>query len=815
MVLEGGLPINTNGRELELSFELWVRTENVFGTVLRVITNNNENIDLMYRVDRDNARLPFLLTGEDVHLIETPTRKEAWLNVILSLNPRTGQVILQYDGKRIEAIRPELKGTRSVRIAFGYPPFEGFGSSDIASVNIRNVRLRRNNQEIRHWRMAQHIDDTCYDEIVGRPATGRNTQWIMNERITWRKVYSRSFNTTPAITFDPVNTNFFVAAGAKIYKISTPDNLPDFRTVMEVVREREYLTDFPNLLIYAHSLQQLIFYNLMEDAYSIFNIAQNTWERGKNLSRIYDYLNSSVVFNPKDSTLISFGGYAYYLYNNLLITGFPFHEDRPQQHVSLSVIDPRCSSATVLVGETLYIFGGRGSPTGRQELAPRNYYDLYSVDLTTKTVTPLWSLQGNPRGGHFIPGENMVYNSENQSFYVFTTQAGGVLMRINTQDAAFERMSLPIGINFAAQHIHMNLFFAPQRQKLYATVILSQIGGDSTLEIYEIDYPLTTVSSVRQIRPEIQEGGFSFNKRFRYLLGLLFLGIMSIAVFYYYRWKKQEKPQSAEEGTPDADIQVSTTALPAIFEEDIDTKFYKFSQKSICFFGGFRVFDKNGKNITALFTPTLKTLLIAFICHSTRDSKGINGNKLINLFWYDKSKESAKNNRNVYLSKLRTLLEDIGDVKLVTKHGFVKLQIEDDTLCDYLEMMNFLEENDTQNLGKMLELLTRGAMLPNVEIDWVDTFKNSFADTVIDFLSNVLKTNNLTDSIKLKIADVLFQYDFLSEEALQVKCTVFYRQGRIGLAKNVYDTFCSVFKKSLGANYQYSFMQIVEGKVKV
>lgn len=50
----------------------------------------------------------------------------------------------------------------------------------------------------------------------------------------------------------------------------------------------------------------------------------------------------------------------------------------------LFVIPPRYSSASVIVDDHLYIFGGRGCKTGKQELNPHIYYDLYSVNLKTK-----------------------------------------------------------------------------------------------------------------------------------------------------------------------------------------------------------------------------------------------------------------------------------------------------------------------------------------------------------------------------------------------------------------------------------------------
>lgn len=125
---------------------------------------------------------------------------------------------------------------------------------------------------------------------------------------------------------------------------------------------------------------------------------------------------------------------------------------------------------------------------------------------------------------------------------------------------------------------------------------------------------------------------------------------------------------------------------------------YDFSRKCICFFGGFRVIDKEGNDITFSFTPTLKYLLILLILYTGKDSKGIIGNKLIQLLWYDKTEESAKNNRNVYMSKLRSLLDKVGDIKILNQNGFWSIQFENGTICDYLEALHLYNKNNSQDL---------------------------------------------------------------------------------------------------------------------
>ena len=162
------------------------------------------------------------------------------------------------------------------------------------------------------------------------------------------------------------------------------------------------------------------------------------------------------------------------------------------------------------------------------------------------------------------------------------------------------------------------------------------------------------------------------------------------------------------------------------------------------------------------------------------------------------------------MSKLRGLLEKVGDIKILNQNGFWSIQFEEGTICDYLEALHLYKENNSQNLEKLLELLLRGIMLPNMEIDWIDAFKNDFSNSTIDLLCRLLKREDLSETLKLKIADTLFQHDYINEEALCVKCRILCQQGKKGLAKTVYDTFCKEYAASLGTEYKFSLMEIID-----
>ncbi len=816
MTLDNGEAIRTEDEKITLDFKLWIRKDNVFGTVFRIITNDNKNIDLMYSVGENDRRFPILVTGESVHPIQKEIRREIWISVHLILDPKTGQINISYDNESISTNYKEFKGAKNIRIAFGYCPFANYSLADVASINLKDISLYRDKQKIRFWKMGRHNEDTCYDDITHSPAVGKNTRWIIDQYITWKHIYTQKFSNSPSIAFDP-NGVFYIAMNKhKLYAFHTNKRSVD--TIQ--MKGGEFAANYPNQLIFIPELNQLLSYNLNENIYSAFDPVTQRWEKDRAPIKEHDYWNNTIVYDPSNFSLISFGGYGHYRYNNELLISYPWNEKMPQRHIKLTNIYPRYSAASAIVDSTLYIFGGRGCPSGRQELSPRNYYDLYAVNLHTQQVKKLWEAPQAPEGGEFQPGENLVYDSKKKCFYLFCTQQGGLLMKMDEHSPHFEIMSLPIHMNLEAQYLYTNLYYSPKQKKLYVAAHQAEVNGKALLDIYELDYPPISVEALKQdIRSVRNQAENDKSFFWLYIMGIIIIGA-SIGLLYHRKRKLQNSsPKNKEDieqyginlkeisfigKIPELKINMPISNTVPVFHN------YDFSKKCICFFGGFRVIDKEGNDLTTLFTPTLKALLILLILYTGKDSKGITGHKMIQLLWYDKSEESAKNNRNVYMSKLRGLLEKVGEIKIQNQSGLWYIEFEGGTFCDYLEALQLYRENNSRNLEKLLELLLRGMMLPNTEIDWIDSFKNNFSDTTIDLLSNLLKQENLSDTLRLKIADTLFQHDYINEEALCLKCRILCQQGKKGLAKTVYDSFCKEYHASMGAEYKYSLMEVIE-----
>ena len=282
------------------------------------------------------------------------------------------------------------------------------------------------------------------------------------------------------------------------------------------------------------------------------------------------------------------------------------------------------------------------------------------------------------------------------------------------------------------------------------------------------------------------------------------------AFFFIYRIKCG-KNRAISEDIKSSDTPVETFHFSESVEETVEVeKFFDRSRSAISLLGTFNVRDKDGNDITGAFTPRLKSLLVLLVLYTEKNKQGILTKKVTDILWSDKEEEAARNNRNVTLRKLRVLLEKVGDVEIISDMGFLCIRWGEGVFCDYrmaLECIRqFKEKNeehgDDKLLNQILEILLYGPLLSNTIVDWLDEFKDSYSSLSIDLLRNLLNVQRNNYDTVLRIADILFLHDPLSEEALVAKCSVLFAQGKKGIVKSVYDRFCKEYKDSLGEEYK-------------
>lgn len=824
LVLENNQPVKIN-KEITISFEINVRNDNVFGVVSRIITNKSDNIDIIFTVGENDKRYPMLVINESVYMLDQEVVCNEWIPMSITLSRRKDQVTVDYNGTK-QTAGFSFSGISGASVSFGLCPFDNFMLYDIASISIRDIRLFDGEYLKRYWKLDKHKNNQSADSIASVPAITTNPKWIADIYATWQNVYSDKIQNNSLFAYNDAEGLIYIVApdSKQITLINIDDNS---RKTIEA-RGGLISANAPNQIFYDNARKELVTYNLNENITSRFSFETLTWSNHTKPTLEHSYTNNSMAFSEADSTFISFGGYGFYKYNNEIV-----RLDKGGKIIkksNLPDISPRFSASTVVVNNTLYILGGRGNKSGRQELSPRNAYDFYSVNLLTEQVNKLW--EDDNISADFLPSENMIYDSSENCFYVYTSRDGGMLMRVRPTQKGFEQMSFPIWDNLSSHYLNTYLYFSPGRKKFYVLVNRIYTDTSADVNIYSLNYPPMQVSAIEDV--VLQEDKSAGKLFLFWIIFIAAVGLVALGYITYYLVKKNKKKKtelSEEHTDPEksrksllmhkerhSTVQDAETVASEKSERE-ESRCYDFSKGSICFLGGFYVSDKSGQDITGQFTPMLKTLLLLLILNTIKDPKGISGRKLIQMLWYDKSEDAAKNNRNVYMSKLRSLLEGVGNAEIVNQNGFWAIRLHDIN-CDYQETMRLYakldeaEQIDSDEVNCLLELLLRGVLLPNTEADWVDGFKSDFSNLTIDVLTHFLHEGNykLSDDIKLKIADTLFLHDFVNEEALYLKCSVLYNSGKKGIAKTVYDNFRKEYQSLLGIEYKYTLQDVINRK---
>lgn len=798
--------------EMTLSFDMMIRKEkDYFGFVFRMISDKNENIDLLFSLDRQYQPFPELIVGDNTYPVNEKLELEKWLPVEIKLSKKQGKIWFTYDNFTFE-LSHSFEKTGELYISFGKCTHSKFTSTDVAPVNIKNVKIYEGRRIIRHWELNKHQGNNCYDLINGKIATAQYPSWRIDDHWKWREVSVSQIDNSSQFAFDAKEEILYIVPDEK--KVIAFDVNTLQEKTIPVKAGYPAACNFSQLIVDTIN-NRLVSFNIDKEKVSFFSFADNTWSQKEKEASESAYWHHTSLFSGSDTSVYTFGGYGGYKYNNVLVHFYP--EGNKWQKQTVGNIFPRYSAASAIVGNDLYIFGGRGSKTGRQELATQYAYDLYKINIESGKTTFVgdFALENVT----YLPAENMIFNADDSCFYVLGDWEGGRLIKLSLKEKKASVIGDAIPGVMSSLHLYRNLFYSPAKSKLYAVYDKKPKNSIKTLAVYSMKYPPLTKEDTVQPPVEVRHYGYCMAGG---VILLLFVGGM----VWIVRFRKKRKGATAvlsaagsgEETGRDLKEVVGTASKEATEAVEAEKKRCQTDNTGscICLLGGFCVRNREGENITATFSPILRSLLLMLILHSNSEKKGIISSRLDETLWGDKDENSARNNRNVSIRKLRLILENIGDVSISTSNNYWKISCGDSVFCDYRELMAYLHRpsllEDKKEFSRFLELSCRGALLPNIQLEWIDGFKSDLSSGLIDILlkfagKEMYKSNQ---ELILKIADAIFANDSLNEEALRLKCVALFTNGKVGIAKNTYDSFCREYQALLDTPYQKSFNHIIE-----
>jgi len=231
-------------------------------------------------------------------------------------------------------------------------------------------------------------------------------------------------------------------------------------------------------------------------------------------------------------------------------------------------------------------------------------------------------------------------------------------------------------------------------------------------------------------------------------------------------------------------------------------------------FGDFKVLDKEGNEITNLFTPKLKQLFLIIMLYSQRSKNGISTQELTDILWQGHSSQSAKNSRGVTIRKLRLILESLDSVQINFHIDRWSMAFSEPVYCDYVECLKLLKREKIHGSDFNLNfyhIIQEGELFKGESYDWLDDFKGFVGNNIVDILQKFISelTIDCDDELILKLADRILVTDPVNDLALSFKLRALIKQNNYNLARFTFDRFGVLYEEMYGEKFRGKFEELI------
>lgn len=240
------------------------------------------------------------------------------------------------------------------------------------------------------------------------------------------------------------------------------------------------------------------------------------------------------------------------------------------------------------------------------------------------------------------------------------------------------------------------------------------------------------------------------------------------------------------------------------------------TKNCIQLFGEFKAVNTAQEDISALFTPKVKELLVFTVVHNLMNKNhGAPISEIDATLWEGIPLKKVANNRAVTLNKLRKILVQFNTLEIISGNGYLLLKTEGSFFCDFQQAINLCQiptGMTRRQLETFYHLVKGGSLLKGIDWPWLDEIRGYIGNQVIDNLLKLAafykKERKLkeVDSVAKRILD----YDSLSEEAVRLQVWSQQMAQNMHLAKFHFESFCTRYEKSMGQKYGMTFKQFIE-----
>ena len=810
-------------KNFRLSFEISFLPDQIdyFGYIFRIIENGNRNIDLIYNkrdmvtdgpnVDHDHFKLVvddrFTKIGFDILQKQLLSQ---WSKVVLEFDIDHDQLLIYVNGHKYVEPKARLNKNGTYKLCFGINNYPNFKTNDAPPFKLRDIRIDVGGQPRYHWPLNEAQGSVAHDTLSKQQGIINHPLWVRAQHHNWAQIRTVKAQGMASMAFNPLTAEVYIIGSDSLWSISVKNGKQiaaaygNGRFNLKPSNESVYN-------IYNHKL-----YNYYIDhknaTVATYNFNTRTWSRDEPYFPIIDYWHSNNFFCAADTSLYVVAGYGQLTYKNNIHRYHIPTGKWAEVNTGGDSFCPRYLAAcgTTDSGRYAYFLGGYGSLSGQQMLNPRNIYDLVKYDVKNKTFKKIYNLKTPDED--FALANSMIIDEKAQTFTVlaFSNHRYNSYLQLmvgSLNHPSYYTIGSKIPFSFFDTHAFANLYYSNVTQQFVAVTLSRSTDNVSTVNVFTLSSP-PDAQPLAMALPANKSG-------VKYYIIALLLALIAAAGFVYYKRRRSVIQPNVSKTA--RNISSKEPLLPTEQGQEVIATANTTStrQRTIFLFGDLKLYTLKGDDITGQFTSLIKELFLIILIYSLRSGRGISPEKLIELLWFDKSETSAKNNRSANLSKLRSLLNQMEYVHLSKETGNWKIEINFKEVYvdyhNYLQLMDNHKRIDQEKMAALIEIIRRGGFLPSADYPWLDQIKSDISNEIIDILLQYASQINPEEDpeVLIKLANCIFNFDLVNEEAMTMKCKALSFLGKHSLAKSTFQTFNKEYLALYGEEFKKDFHSVV------
>lgn len=806
---EGEIPCFT--KNFQLSFELSIRDFDTFGYVFLLKEDQGKTkYSFTYTyLDGENSTFKFNTDGKENHYslnLRNDALAYQWIPVSFAFDLQQDVLTIRIGDNEKKITSLGLKDTFCPHLFFGRYDY----ILDMPTFAIRNLKLEGDRSHSYTFPLNENEGEEVHTSTGKVLGTVVNPVWLINGSYHWEKLFEYSFQTPSGITFEPDSQRLIIFSQDSLLTYNLLKRQPQkYSYSNKLPVKLQLATHFMNTTdgkLYVYELNNL---PLGDATVAALDLNNQEWKQTGVAALPVQLHHHDGFWDETTGKYLVFGGFGNKRFNNTFLE-YDIEGDRwDTLSYSGDRIIPRYFSGMAVNKnrEHIYVFGGMGNESGEQSVGRNYLHDLYLLDRKQQSVRRLWQ---NASGHRLVVARDMILTPDEKYIYAlcypeYLSDTYLLLYRLTVDDGTMKALGDSIPMRSEEIMTNANLYYNSLTHEYYCTTTEFDKKGHTVIRTYVLSAPPVSLDEIRSY-------GSRSSLEIRWLWIMAGIGVLLLAGGVLFVRKKRGKQRNAvlESSSvlmsppvgrePDKSVQGKETLAKEDFESSL------VRPNAVYLFGPFTVIDRNGRDITHLFSSRLRQVFIYILLHSTHN--GVLSASLNEVFWPDKPDDKVKNLKGVTINQIRKNLAELDGVELVHDKGYFRL-VFTDCYCDYFRFRTLKNAEEVEN--ELGILLMRGKFLDGMDAGMMDHFKQKVEEFLSSFLP--LEIERLYQQHKydavIRFCNVLFRVDPVNELALAYGMHALNHTGSSQEAILQYSLFVREYRQMMNEEYSTSYAELM------